>query len=113
MSVKRSVQLKANNLTLSSIFAAPPFSRMRFAKLRAEEKLFLPTAKFIAVTSASCLWTTSSWGMVKYAESSRARLMLLSSAGSPRRSSSIDMARVYSVAVEMSFLAYILSARQY
>jgi hypothetical protein len=45
---------------------------------------------------------------VKYAESSRTRLRFAGSSLNRRRSSSIDMAIMYSVAVEMIFLAYMI-----
>ena len=93
--------------TFSNILGVPPFARILFAKLKAEARFLFLNARFMAEIRASCRWVGSSLGMVKYAESSRTRLSFAGSSHSERPSSSIDMAIMYSVAVEIILFAYI------
>ena len=84
---------------------------MRFAKLNAELKFLFVNANLMAFCSVNCLCGTSNLGIVKYAESSRARFNdagfweISSVVPSFRRASSMDMAMLYSEAEVMSLLA--------
>ena len=52
-------------LTFSSILGDPPFANILFAKLNADDKFLFLKAKFMAEMRASCLWASSSLGIVK------------------------------------------------